>query len=65
MDDNANHHDVFEQSPPLPPAALVQSGINNAKRRASDAASPPQQRAKRNRYITIACNEVCLPVRSQ
>jgi len=30
----------------------------NGKKRKSDDGSQPGQRAKRNRYISIACNEV-------
>ena len=33
-----------------------QDGPNGTKRKA-DEGSQPQQRAKRNRYISIACNE--------
>lgn len=33
-------------------------GSNGIKRKADDGQVQPQQRAKRNRYITIACNEV-------
>ena len=33
---------------------------STGKRKAEDSGQQPQQRAKRNRYISIACNEVCL-----
>ena len=35
-----------------------QRGANGTKRKAEDGGGQPQQRAKRNRYISIACNEV-------
>ena len=34
-----------------------EEGANGTKRKAEDGGQP-QQRAKRNRYISIACNEV-------
>lgn len=41
--------DDFDSPPP-------QDGPNGTKRKADDGGQP-QQRAKRNRYISIACNE--------
>jgi hypothetical protein len=35
---------------------------STGKRKADDGGQQPQQRAKRNRYISIACNEVCFVI---
>jgi hypothetical protein len=37
-----------------------QDSASGGKRKAEDGSTQPQQRAKRNRYISIACNEVCI-----
>lgn len=37
---------------------LQEDGANGTKRKADDGSQAQQTRAKRNRYISIACNEV-------
>ncbi|AEO64408.1 uncharacterized protein THITE_2110543 [Thermothielavioides terrestris NRRL 8126] len=48
-----------QQTQSQSPASTIVPSSNNAKRRADDADGAPakQQRSKRNRYISIACNE--------
>ncbi|RMX80110.1 hypothetical protein D0869_07809 [Hortaea werneckii] len=46
----------FQHAPPPPPQQQLDDGsVTGGKRKADDG--QPQQRAKRNRYISIACNE--------
>ncbi|KAI7287461.1 fungal transcriptional regulatory protein [Hortaea werneckii] len=46
----------FQHAPPPPPQQHLDDGsVTGGKRKAEDG--QPQQRAKRNRYISIACNE--------
>jgi hypothetical protein len=51
----ANHISDDQYSPPR---EQQQDGSSGGKRKAEDGGHQPQQRAKRNRYISIACNEV-------
>ncbi|RMZ11528.1 hypothetical protein D0860_03369 [Hortaea werneckii] len=45
----------FQHAPPPPQQQLDDGSVATGKRKAEDG--QPQQRAKRNRYISIACNE--------
>ena len=54
MVNNQIPSDDFESPPP-------QDGANGTKRKADDGGQA-QQRAKRNRYISIACNEANISV---
>jgi hypothetical protein len=51
----ANHISDDQYSPPR---EQQHDGSSGGKRKAEDGGHQPQQRAKRNRYISIACNEV-------
>ena len=53
---STTHRTTTTQTTPSPPTWTTPPSANGSKRKADDGAHP-QQRAKRNRYISIACNE--------